>query len=187
MLLANAWFAASAMCLFAQGAGGIRRLTLETRDEAIRCGETGLACAIEPYRLCAPEKYTAWIASPFSRVALSVAESLGRQDRPRPITPGAANGWGVGVYVSPAADFDSAESIKRVVIQRGSSTIEPETATLSPVTVENATGEKKQLLKGFFGFSLEAFAPTADITIVLIGSTGEVRCRLDQEKLSSLR
>jgi hypothetical protein len=188
VFLAGGCFAMCAFLLMAEAGGiGIQPVTLETHEEAVRCGEIGPECAITPYRLCSSEKYSAWIASPFSRVARSVAEFRIRKVRPQLMTPGVANGWGVGVYVAPGSDYDRADSIKRVIIKRGATTLEPVTTTIAPVTLTNAAGEKKQVSKGFFSFPLEAFAPTADITVVLIGSTGEVRCNFDQQRLAALR
>lgn len=170
-------------------AGGIQPITMELRDKAIRCGEAGAHCAIAPYRLASPETqpFSAWIATPYSRVAFSVFEALRLKQPPRPMEPGAANGWGVGIYVSPAEDYARGDSIRRVVIERAGRAIEPETTTLAPVTLVNAAGEKKQVSKGFFAFPLETFAPTADITIVLMGSAGEIRCPLSRRKLAALK
>lgn len=179
--------------LFAQRAGGeagIKPITREARTEAIACGKSGTDCAIAPYRLCSPEigpQYSAWIASPFSRVASSIFEALAKHAKPDPMTPGEANGWGVGIYVSPSEDFGTAAAIERIVIRRAGATIEPITTTIAPVAVTNPQGRKKQLSKGFFAFPMEAFAPTSDITIVLIGSAGEATCSLDRRRLSILR
>src|SRR5690349_7930259 len=100
-------------------AGGIQPITMELRDKAIRCGEAGAHCAIAPYRLASPETqpFSAWIATPYSRVAFSVFEALRLKQPPRPMEPGAANGWGVGIYVSPAEDYARGDSIRRVVIE----------------------------------------------------------------------
>jgi hypothetical protein len=168
---------------------GIKPVTLESLDEAIRCGQSGAGCAITPYRLCPSEgrSHSAFIATPFSRIASSVFEALKRNDRPRPMTPGAANGWGVGIFVFPSANYDGADSIRQVIIKRGSEFIQPETTTLAPVTLVSPTGETKQLSKGFFAFAMDAFAPTTDIVIVFSGSGGDATCRLTQAQLSKLR
>ena len=102
------------------------------------------------------------------------------------MTPGAANGWGVGIYVSPSED-DNTDSIERVVIRRAGETIEPITTTLAPVIFTSRGGGQKQLFKGFFAFPMGAFSPASDITIIFIGSTGQVTCSLDHRQLSALR
>ena len=169
--------------------GGIQRLTEEAHEEAIQCGQSGADCAIQPYRLCPSQDpgHTAWIATPFSRVASSVFEFLQRHERVRPMSPGVANGWGVGIYVSPAGDFDRADSIHRVVIRRGTETIQPITTTIAPVVLTSRGNLKKQVSKGFFAFPMNAFAPSADISIVLTGSLGESVCTLDRRTLAALR
>jgi hypothetical protein len=169
---------------------GIQRLTLESRDEAVECGKSGADCAIKPYRLCSTnigQRYLAFLATPFSRVASSIFEMSKKRERLRAMSPGAANGWGVGIYISPSENLDHADSIQNVVIRREGHTIQPLTTTIAPVHYTTRTGVKKQLWKGFFAFPMDSFAPTADITVVLIGGTGEVTCTLDSLKLSTLR
>jgi hypothetical protein len=169
--------------------GGIKFLTERTHAEAVACGRAGADCAVEPYLLCPVEneRYSAWIASPFSRVASSVYDAIRRRQRVRPMEELGANGWGVGIYVSPAQNYEKAESIKRLAIRRAGKTIEPLTSTLAPVTLRDATGATKQVSKGFFAFPMEIFSPAADITIVFVGPFGEATCTLDRRKLSSLR
>ena len=91
------------------------------------------------------------------------------------------------IYVSPAGDFDRADSIHRVVIRRGTETIQPITTTIAPVVLTSRGNLKKQVSKGFFAFPINAFAPSADISIVLTGSLGESVCTLDRHTLAALR
>jgi hypothetical protein len=110
-----------------------------------------------------------------------------RYARPILMSPGEANGWGVGIYVFPGEDYDKADSIERVMIRREGETIEPETTTLAPVTLVSPAGAKKEVSKGFFAFPMGAFAPTADVTIIFVNSAGETTCAVDRTKLSMLR
>jgi len=173
----------------ADGGDGIKRITMETRKEAILCGKSGAECAVTPYRLCPSENgpHSAYVATPFSRVAAAVFEAMKRHARPIPMSPGEANGWGVGIYVFPGEDYDKADSIERVMIRREGETIEPETTTLAPVTLVSRAGAKKEVSKGFFAFPMTAFAPTADMAIVFVGSAGQTICTLDRSRLSMLR
>src|SRR5437870_3335720 len=111
----------------ADAAAGIKRLTLESRQEAIACGKSGADCAITPYRLCPSENqpYSAWIATPFSRIASSAFEALKKHERPKPWDAGDANAWGVGIYVYPSDGYDRADAIQRVLIRRAGDIIEP--------------------------------------------------------------
>jgi hypothetical protein len=169
--------------------GGIKFLTGDTHEEAVACGRTGPDCAVAPYLLCPMENehYSAWIASPFSRVASSVYEAVRRRQRVRPMEENGANGWGVGIYVSPVQNYEKAESIQRLAIRRAGQTVEPTTSTFAPVNVQGPAGTTKQVSKGFFAFPMDVFSPAADITIVFVGPFGEATCTLDRLKLSSLR
>jgi hypothetical protein len=169
--------------------GGIKLLTEDTHAEAVACGRAGAGCAVDPYLLCPAENehYSAWIASPFSRVASSVYEAVRRRQRVRPMEEIGANGWGVGIYVSPAQNYAKAESIQRLAIRRAGQTIEPTTSTFAPVNLQGPAGVTKQVSKGFFAFPMDVFSPADDITIVFVGPFGEATCTLDRLKLSSLR
>ena len=170
-------------------AGVIASLTKETYAEAIACGRAGAECAVKPYQLCPSDqaRYAAWIATPFSRVASSVFESVQRRQRPRPMDQGAAILWGVGVYVLPPDDVRRAESIKRVFLRREGKIIEAKTSTLAPVTLAGSDGVKREVSKGFFSFPIDAFAPISDLTVVLVGESGETTCTLERTRLQALR
>ena len=192
-LLATVWLFAGVAGDAAQDSGrhrrsGIEPLTLDTHAEAIACGKEGADCAIEPYRLCPDTlvRYRARLATPFSRVASGVAESISNGGRVRPMTPGAANGWGVGIYVLPA-DAGHAEAIQRVFLKQGGDVIQPVTSTVAPWILTRADGTKLQSSRGFFAFPMDAFSPSAPTTVVLVGRLGEATCTLDAERLADLR
>jgi hypothetical protein len=168
---------------------GIKPLDNDTHAQAIACGRSGAECAIMPYRLCPADldRYSARIATPFSRVASSVYDAKQRRARSEPPTWGSANHWGVGVYVFPSDEFEKAGSIEKVMIQRGDQLIQPTTLTLAPVYLESKLWPRKRASKGYFAFPMEAFLPTSAITVVLVGSSDEVSCRLDRSDLSALR
>ena len=170
-------------------AGVIASLSNETRAQAIACGRAGAECAVKPYQLCpsSDAPYAAWVATPFSRVASSVFESVQRRQRPRPMDAGAATLWGVGLYVLPPDDVRRAGSIKRVFLRREGKIIEARTSTLAPVTIAGSDGAGREVSKGFFSFPIDAFAPTSDLTVVFVGASGETTCTLDRERLQALR
>jgi hypothetical protein len=171
------------------GGGLIATLTNDARAAAIACGRAGAECAVKPYQLCpSPDaRYTAWIATPFSRVASSVFESVQRRQRPRPMDAGTATLWGVGVYVLPPDDVRRADSIRRVFLRRGGDIIEAHTTTLAPVTIAGSDGISREVAKGFFSFPIDAFAPTGDLTVVFVSESGETTCTLDSQRLQALR
>jgi hypothetical protein len=168
--------------------GIIERLTMETRDQAIACGRAGIDCAVAPYALCPLNgRYAARIATPYSRVASAVYEALKAGGRPNPMTPGAATRWGVGVFVFPAEDSANAESIQRLEIRREGRVIRPTTSTVGPISARMPDGATKQLTRGFFAFPFDAFAPTADVTVIFVGLSGETACTLERSRLQALR
>ena len=176
--------------LLAQSPGGgiIERLNDETHAQAVACGRSGASCAVTPYELCPTDgRYAARIATPFSRVASAVADAVKTGRRPNPVTAGAANRWGIGVFVFPAENSAKADAIQRLEIQREGSVIQPLTSTVGPITTKAPDGSTKQLSRGFFTFPASTFSPSADITIVFIGASGETRCTLDRSHLNTLR
>jgi hypothetical protein len=167
---------------------GIRLLDAAAKKEAIACGRSGPDCAVTRYLLCASElrPYVARIATPFSRVAASVFEAERSHGRVVPPETGVVNSWGLGLYVLPAQDTDTADAIVTVFLRRGDQIIEPTTTTLAPMTIEGRSGAKS-LTKGFFSFPMHTFAPTSDLVVVFVGRHGDSSCRLDRQTLSTLR
>jgi hypothetical protein len=168
--------------------GIIERLDAETHAQAVACGRSGPACSVAPYQLCASDgRYAARIVTPFSRVASGVNDAMMAGRRPNAMTPGAATRWGVGIYVYPAENSEKADAIQRLEIRRDGRTIQPATSTVGPLSVKATDGSTKQLARGFFAFPVDVFAPTADVTVVFVGSAGETTCVLDAARLRALR
>jgi len=163
----------------------IQRLTAETHEEAVACGRRDPDCSVKPYQLCPSDgRYAARLATPFSRVASAVTETKSGR---RPMTPGDATRWGVGIYVYPAENSAKPEAIQRVEIRRDGQAIPPTTSTVGPLTVKKSDGSTTQSTRGFFAFPADVFAPTTDVTIVFVGSGSETRCLLETARLRLLR
>lgn len=178
-------------CLLAtqsgQGApsGIVDRLTPDTRQEAMQCGRAGADCAVRPYELCpATNPYPAALVTPFSRVASAALEAGRDGSVPRRMELATLNRWGVAIYVQPG---DGPAKIASVELRRDGAVISPRTSTTGPITVVRTDGSTHQAARGYFAFQAAAFAPTADVTVVLNGSAGEVLCTLDRRRLASLR
>ena len=169
--------------------GIIERLTLETHEQAVACGRAGAACAVDPYELCPSRtgRYSARITTPYSRVASGVLEALKKGRRPRPMTPGLATRWGLGVYVFPAEHSINADAIQRVEIRREGHVFRPTTSTVAPFAAEMPDGSRRQLARGFFAFPFGALSPESDATIVFIGAAGDTACTLTRDALRKLR
>jgi hypothetical protein len=170
-------------------AGLLSRLTVETYDQAEACGRAGAACAVEPYQLCpaVARQYSVRLATPFSRVAIGVLENLKIGKPGRGMERANANRWGTGIYVLPAERSSAAAGIDSVEIRREALVIQPLTRTVGPIAVTMPDGSSRQLSRGYFSFSPEAFAPGADIVLVLKGTAGEITCAVDRARLRVLR
>jgi hypothetical protein len=166
---------------------GVGPLTSETYEDAIACGRLGADCAVTPYLLCPSldGRFSSYIATPFARVASSIFEASKSREPMKPMSLGEANGWGVGIYVAPGANQRLADSIQKVIIQRGKNVIEPITTTIAPAVYRGSSNPP--LTKGFFAFPMHAFAPTSSTTMLLIGAHGTTSCSLDRTKLEALR
>jgi hypothetical protein len=168
--------------------GIIERLTAETHSQAVACGRSGPDCAVSPYELCPSDgQYSARIATPFSRVAAAVHDAVKTGRRPNPMTPGAATRWGVGIFVFPAENSAKANAIQRLEIRRDGSVIQPTTSTVGPLTTRAPDGSPRPLARGFFAFPASAFSPDAEVTIVFVGTSGEMSCTLERSRLQALR
>jgi hypothetical protein len=101
---------------------------------------------------------------------------------------GNANRWGTGIYVLPAEGSASAAGIEHVEVRRESLVIQPLTRTVGPIAVAMPDGSSRNLARGYFSFSPEAFAPGVDVTLVLKGTAGATAtCVVDRARLQTLR
>jgi len=167
---------------------GIAPLSEQRYEAAIACGREGPECATSPYVLCPAElmKYSARLATPFSRVAMSLVNTPKRLTHVRPMEMKTANGWGAGIYVFPAQDVHESGPIRRVFIRRGERVVEPSTATIAPAA-NGASEGPDRFSKGYFAFPMSAFSADEDVTVVFVDSDGEVSCTLSRRRLSTLR
>jgi len=172
-----------------QMAAGIATLTAASRQQAVECGNAGVSCAITPYDICPEqsERFSVRLITPFSRVATAALEARVNNQPLGRMGPGAVNGWGIALAVSPAAGSPAADGIVRVELRRDDTiVIQPKWTIVGPITTVISTGVTRQLSRGFFVFPVDAFAPTSDVQVVLIGQSGETTCTLDRQQLSHL-
>jgi hypothetical protein len=182
-------FAAPPLAAQAPPGGVITKLTPELYRQAMACGRAGADCAEVPYRLCpSPDSpFEATLATPFSRVAGGVYQSIRNRQRVRSMDRGAATAWGIGIYVNPSARPGVRSVIRRVYIKRGGREISPLTSTVAPITVTATDGSARELARGFFAFPPDAFNPGTPVTIVFVGSEGQLTCTLDSSRLGILK
>jgi hypothetical protein len=130
------------------------------------------ACVFYDGDVCKNTDFTLALFTPYKQVAYEVWQAL-RQHLPAP-TPSfsAAERTRITVGITPIAAAKN--PIASVVIRRGGTAVKPATQSL------DAGG-------GRFIFDFSAFAPTADISIDMIGSVRTRSCAVEQSVLTLFR
>ena len=152
---------------------GIQPISSESYYHAIECGKQGgtrPACVFYDADLCKNEDFTLSLYTPYKMVAYTVWQAVSRK-QPAP-TPnyGEAQRQRVVLGITPVRG--SQNRITDVTIKRGTRVVEP-------ASRDTATGT--------FIFDFPAFAPTAGITISLVGKTRTQSCVVDRAVLARFR
>lgn len=154
---------------------GIQPLTRDSYYHAIECGKLGAAepsCVFYDAGLCKNDDFVLALYSPYKQVAYEVWGAVSRK-RPVP-TPSyqAAQQTRVVIGITPVRGAKN--QIANVLVKRGGKTIEPDTRTIDGTS-------------GNFIFGFPPFAPTATITLDMVGKARTISCVLDRAALSRLR
>ena len=154
---------------------GIQPLTRDSYYHAIECGKQGAAepsCVFYDAGLCKNDDFVLALYSPYKQVAYEVWGAVSRK-RPVP-TPSyqAAQQTRVVIGITPVRGAKN--QIANVFVKRGGRTIEPDTRTIDGTS-------------GNFIFAFPPFAPTATITLDMVGKARTISCVLDRAALSRLR
>ena len=154
---------------------GIQPLNRDSYYHAIECGKQGASepsCVFYDAGLCKNDDFVLALYSPYKQVAYEVWGALSRK-RPVP-TPSyqAAQQTRVVIGITPVRGAKN--QIANVVVKRGGKTIEPDTRTIDGTS-------------GNFIFGFPPFAPTATITLDMVGKARTISCVLDRAALSRLR
>jgi hypothetical protein len=154
---------------------GIRPVDAESYYHAIECGKQGgdsPACVFWDTGLCANSDFTlAWYTG-YKQVAYEVWTAVRRKQPPPQPNFQAAQRQRVTIAVTQAKGASNA--LTDLVVSRGG---KPAT------TFERALSASG----GRFTFDYTAFAPTADVTLQLIGQQRTLSCVLPQAVLRQLR
>lgn len=156
-------------------AKGIQPLTRDSYYHAIECGKQGGAepsCVFYDAGLCKNDDFVLSFYSPYKQVAYEVWGAVSRK-RPVP-TPNYAAAQQTHVVIGVTPMRGAKNQIANVLVKRGGKTVEPDTRTIDGTS-------------GNFIFGFPPFAPTASITIDLVGKTRTQSCVLDRTALSRLR
>ena len=154
---------------------GIQPLNRDSYYHAIECGKNGAAqpsCVFYDADLCKNDDFVLSFYSPYKQVAYEVWGAVSRK-RPAP-TPSyqAAQQTRVVIGITPVRGAKN--QIANVLVKRGGKTIEADTRTIDGTS-------------GNFIFPFPPFAPTATITLEMVGKTRTQACVLDRAALSRLR
>jgi hypothetical protein len=154
---------------------GIQPLNRDSYYHAIECGKLGgeqPSCVFYDAELCKNDDFVLSFYSPYKQVAYEVWGAVSRK-RPVP-TPSytAAQKTRVVIGITPARGAKN--PIADVRVKRGGRTIEADTPTIDGTS-------------GNFIFGFPPFAPTASITLEMVGKTRTQSCVLNRTALSRLR
>jgi hypothetical protein len=156
-------------------AKGIQPLTRDSYYHAIECGKLGGAepsCVFYDAGLCKNDDFVVSFYSPYKQVAYEVWGAVSRK-RPAP-TPNYAAAQQTRVVIGITPVRGAKNQIANVLVKRGGKTVEPDTRTIDGTS-------------GNFIFGFPPFAPTASITLDLVGKARTQSCLLDRTALSRLR
>ena len=154
---------------------GIKPVDAEGYYNAIECGKLGgddPACVFWDTGLCANSDFTLTWYTGYKQVAYEVWTAVRRKQPPPQPNFQAAQRQRVTIAVAPAKG--SANPLKELVVTRAG---------------KPATAFEKSLSAGGgrFTFDYPAFAPTADVTLQMVGQQKTITCVLPQAVLRQLR
>ena len=154
---------------------GILPISSASYYHAIECGKQGgqnPPCVFWDTGLCKNGDFTLAMYTPYKSVAYEVWRVV--QAGQSPPQPNYQTAQRARVTVGIGQAQGTKNPIKSVVVRRGGKAIAP-------------TSHVMERTGGRFTFDFPAFAPTASITIDMVGETGTVSCHVDQSVLSLLR
>ena len=154
---------------------GIQPISRESYYHAIECGKQGGAqspCVFYDADLCKNEDYVLSLYSPYKQVAYEVWLAVSRKQEPPTPSYRGAQQTRVVLGVTPVRG--SKNQLTKVAVKRGGKTIAPDTSTL------DGGG-------GNFIFDFPTFAPSATVTLELIGKTRTQTCVIAPAVLARFR
>jgi hypothetical protein len=154
---------------------GIQPLNRDSYYHAIECGKNGAAqpsCVFYDADLCKNDDFVLSFYSPYKQVAYEVWGAVSRK-RPAP-TPSYQGAQQTRVVIGITPVRGAKNQIASVLVKRGGKTIEADTRTIDGTS-------------GNFIFGFPPFAPTASITLDMVGKARTISCVLDRAALARLR
>jgi len=154
---------------------GIQPINQENYWNAVECGKQGganPACVFWDTGLCLNDQFTLALFTPYKQVAYEVWGAV-RAKRPVP-TPSYSQAQRTRITIGVTPAKGSKHVITNVLVKRGGKSVAPVSKA-----AEGAGGS--------YTFDFPAFAPTADISLELVGKAGTVSCAIDKGVLALFR
>ena len=154
---------------------GIQPIGQDNYYKAIECGKAGgdnPGCLFYDAGLCKNDDFALSLYTPYKYVALQVWNAV-RQKKTVP-TPNYATAQRTPLTLGISAVKGSTNPITSVRIKRGGKTIDPRSRSIDGSN-------------GSFTFEFPAWAPTADITIEMIGKARTLTCVVPRQVLARFR
>lgn len=154
---------------------GIQAINRDNYWNAVACGKQGgqrPLCVFYDAELCPNDDYTIAMFTPYKMVAYEVWRAV--RAKQEPPTPSYAEAQRTRITVKLTPKPAAKNPATGLVIKRGAQTIKPPTQSLE------AGG-------GSFIFDVDAFAPTGEMTMEMIGRARTVSCVFDRAVLAAMR
>jgi hypothetical protein len=154
---------------------GIQPISRESYWNAVECGKQGgknPPCVFYDTDLCKNGDFTLALYTPYKMVAYAVWHAV--QQGKEPPTPSYPEAQRTRVVLGVTPVRGSKNRITSVAIRRGGRVVKPATQTLDGS-------------RGTFIFDFAPFAPTARVTLDLVGQERTVSCVLSRRVLARLR
>ena len=154
---------------------GILPISPESYYHAIECGKQSgqnPPCVFWDTGLCKNDDFTLAMFTPYKMVAYEVWRAV--RQRQEPPTPSYSEAQRTRITVKLTPKAGAKNPVTGLVIKRGAKTVKPPTQSLE------AGG-------GSFIFDVDAFAPTEDVTLEMIGRARTQSCLIDKSVLAQMR
>jgi hypothetical protein len=154
---------------------GIQPISRESYWNAVECGKQGGAapkCVFYDTDLCKNPDFTLALYTPYKQVAYEVWQAVSKK-QPAP-TPSYQAAQRTRVVIGIRPQRGGQNPLTALTVKRGGKAVPPESKVL------DAGG-------GTFTFDFAAFAPTATVTIEMVGKTGTQTCVIDRATLARMR
>ena len=154
-------------------AKGISAITPESYYHAIECGKQGgddPPCVFWDTGLCRNDDFAIAMYTPYKQVAYEVWQAVRKKQPPPQPNYQAAQRTRVTLGVTPVKG--STNGLTNLIVRRAGKPVTPVDGSLASAR---------------WTFDYPAFAPTANVTLEMVGKARTISCTIDQKTLGSFR